>query len=589
MRSLIYWVAAAALVLGVFSETAAQSAVFVAHEEVLVTANQVGRLGGHLIVSLRSEPKTLNPVTSADVSSREVIAQMSGDLLHINRLSQQSEPALAKSWQVSSDGLRYTMQLRHGLRFSDGSPLDADDVVFSFKVYLDENVHSPQRDLLVVGNKPISVSKVDAYSVTFKLDRPYAAAERLFDSLQILPRHLLEEAYRSGKLAQAWSLGTSPREIAGLGPFRLKEYLAGQKLVLERNPYYWKVDAKGNRLPYLDQIVFLIVPSADAEVIRFQAGDTDVLNRISAENYTLLERDQNARSFHLYDVGPSLEFNFLFFNLNQTLPSQSSALAREQIWFRDVRFRQAISLGIDRDAIAGLVYRGRATPLWTPVTSASKVWVNNSIAHTPRSVENAKKLLAAAGFSWKSDHSLVDSSGGPVGFTIITSASNAQRAQMATMIQQDLRDLGIQVQVVALEFRSFLDRIFQTHDYDAAVMGLGGGDVDPNSTMNVWLSSGNDHIWDLGENHPSTTWEAELDGLLERQLSTLKQPDRKRLYDRVQEILAEQLPVICLASPNVLVGARNTVANFKPATLDPHTLWNSEELFIVGSGQGSRP
>jgi peptide/nickel transport system substrate-binding protein len=550
-------------------------------EELLTSSNPVGQSGGHLVVSLRSEPKTLNPVTSVDISSREVIAQMTADLIHINRLSQNIEPALAKSWKVSPDGLRYTIELRRGLRFSDGQPLTVDDVVFSFAVYLDENVHSPQRDSLMVGGKPIAVRRADSGTIVFQLAQPYAAAERLFDSVSILPRHLLEAAYKEGKLAQSWGLTTSALQIAGLGPFRLKEYVAGQYLVLERNPYYWKIDQEKHRLPYLDQITFLFVPNADAEVMRFQAGDTDIINRVSAEDYSLLEKDQAARSFRVYDVGPSLEYNFLFFNMNSVLPAQSD-ISRRQNWFRQTKFRQAVSLAIDREGINRLVYRGRATPLWTPVTQASSFWVNNSIPHPPRSIEQARKLLESAGFSWSHDGDLTDLSGAGVKFSIITSASNSQRTQMATIIQQDLKELGISVQVVPLEFRSVLDRIFQTHDYDAAVLGLGGGDVDPNSQMNVWLSSGNDHVWDIGETHPATSWEAEIDQLMEKQLSTLKPEARKLLYDRVQQIIATNLPVISLVSPNTLVGAKDQLANFRPAVLDPHTLWNSQELFLSG-------
>jgi len=140
-----------------------------------------------------------------------------------------------------------------------------------------------------------------------------------------------------------------------------------------------------------------------------------------------------------------------------------------------------------------------------------------------------------------------------------------------------------------MEFHSVLDRIFQTHDYEAAILGLGGGDVDPNSDMNVWASTGNDHVWDLGEARPSTSWEAEIDQLMEKQLSTLKPEDRKQMYDRVQAILAEELPIICLASPNILVGARTELGNFKPATLDPHTLWNSPELFFYHREASGRP
>jgi peptide/nickel transport system substrate-binding protein len=568
-------------VLSVFSPLVfAQSR---AGEELLISDSAVGRPGGRLVVSLRSEPKTLNPVTSVDISSREVIAQMTGDLIHINRLSQNTELALVKSWKVSRDGLQYTLKLRHGLRFSDGHPADADDVLFSFQVYLDEKVNSPQRDLLMVGGKPITLRRLDADTLVFELAQPYAAAERLFDSLAILPRHLLEQAYKDGKLAQTWGLGTSPQQIAGLGPFRLKEYVAGQHLTLERNPYYWRADRDKNRLPYLDQITFLFVANADAEVIRFQAGDTDIVNRLSAEDYAVLEKDQAAHSFRVYDAGPSLEYNFLFFNLNSVLPAQSD-IARKQIWFRQVKFRQAISLAIDREGIVRLVYRLRATPLWTPVTPASSFWIDTAISHPVRSIEQARKLLQEAGFSWSHDGELTDVNGAPIKFSILTSASNNQRTQMATIIQQDLKELGISVQVVPLEFRSVLTRLFQNHDYEAAVLGLGGGDVDPNSQMNVWLSSGNDHVWDIGEVHPATSWEAEIDQLMEKQLSTLNPQARKLLYDRVQEIIADTLPVISLVSPNVLVGAKDNLANFKPAALDPHTLWNSAELFLTSAG-----
>jgi peptide/nickel transport system substrate-binding protein len=573
------WWSAFALTVALLVSIATPARPQSAHpdEDTFITDNQVGHPGGRLVASLRSEPKTLNPVTSTDVSSREVIAQLTSDLIHINRLSQRTEPALVKAWKVSSDGLEYRLELRRGLRFSDGHPLDADDVLFSFKVYLDENVHSPQRDLLIVGNKPVTVKKTGSYSLVFGLSKPYAAAERLFDSIAILPRHLLETAYEEGKLSQAWNLNTPVQLIAGMGPFRLKEYVAGQRITLERNPYYWKIDKAGNRLPYLNELTFIFVANADAEAIRFQAGDTDIINRLSAEDYSVLEKDEQASSFHLQDVGSSLEFNFLFFNLNSSLPAQ---LARKQLWFRDVRFRQAVSLGIDREAMIRVVYRGRGTALWTPVTPANNLWVDASIPHPGRSVEDAKKLLSSAGFSWNADGTLLDKTGSAVEFTIITSVSNAQRVKMATMIQADLKDLGIQTQVAPLEFHSVLDRIFQTRDYEAAVLALGAGDVDPSAETNVWMSSGNDHVWDLGESHPSTSWEGEIDQLMEEQLSATNAEKRKALYDRVQAILAQELPIICLASPDILVGAKNDVANFKPAALDPHTLWNSPEIFL---------
>ena len=539
-----------------------------------------GTSGGSLVVGLRSEPKTLNPVVSNDASSREVIAQTTADLIHINRSSQQPELALASSWKVSSDGLRYTVELRKGLRFSDGVPFDADDVLFSFKVYLDEKVDAPQRDSLMPGGKPISVKKTGPYTVTFELAQPYASAERLFDSVAILPRHLLEDSYLQGKLTRAWSLSTSPQEMAGLGPFFLKTYVPGQRLTLQRNPYYWKVDRQRNRLPYLAEMTFLFAGNEDAEVLRFEAGETDILNRISAQNYAVLEKEQASRSLQLYDLGPGLEYNFLLFNLNSTLPAKAGEVASKQTWFREVKFRQAISSAIDREAMNRIVYLGRGAPLWTNVTPGNRLWFDSSISRPARSLDRSRELLKVAGFSWRPDGTLVDSRGTPVEFSIITSASSNQRTEMATMIQEDLKEIGIRVQVVPLEFRAVLDRVLQSHDYETAVMGLGGGDTDPNSQINVWLSSGDDHLWNLGQTKPATPWEAEIDRLMMRQMSTLPTNERKRLYDRVQEIEAENLPFICLVSPDVLVAARHRVGNFKPAVLDPQTLWNSEQLFI---------
>jgi len=469
--------------------------------------------------------------------------------------------------------------LRRGLRFSDGQPFDADDVLFTFQVYLDEKVHSPQRDLLIVGGKPLEVQKVDSYTVRFTLAQPYAAAERIFDSLAILPRHLLEKPYHEGKFAQVWNVSTSPAEICGLGPFRLKEYVAGQRMVLERNPYFWKVDQKKNRLPYLDQVAFLFVGNEDAQVIRFQAGDTDLISRLNSENYNLLAKERQNQSYKLFDLGPSLEYNFLMFNLNDLKPGLDQ-IAEKQKWFSDLRFRQAISAAIDREGIVKLVYGTLAVALWGNVSPSNRLWVDQTLPHPARSVERARELLKSAGFSWRNDGQLLDVKGKAVEFSIITSSSNNQRSKMATIIQDDLSKLGMDVHVVPLEFRAVLDRVFQTYDYEAAVMGLGGGDADPNPEMNVWLSSGGTHLWHLGEAKPATEWEGQIDQLMKKQMVELKYSRRKRLYDQVQQIIAANLPYIFLATPDILVGAKKNLANFKPAILEPSALWNVEQLFF---------
>jgi peptide/nickel transport system substrate-binding protein len=572
------WLLNSALLLSCASLAAA------APQEYLASKGEVGEAGGRLVVALRSEPKTLNPVLSVDATSREVIGALNADLVHINRETQRTEPALAKSWTVSSDGRKYTLRLRQGIQFSDGTPFTADDVVFSFELYLDQALHSPQRDLLVLDDKPIVVKKIDAYTVEFDLAKPYGPGERIFDGLAIMPRHLLEKPYRDGKLAERWSTAAHPEEIAGLGPFRLKEYSPGQQIVLERNPNYWKTDSLGRRLPYLGAINFVFVANEDAQVVKFQAGETDILERANADNFTLLQKDARAKSRCLSDLGPGLEFLFLVFNMNRLDAAKFPDLPSKQVWFRDLKFRQAVSLALDRKSMARLAYQGRATPIWGHVTPGDKLWLNTSLPHPDRSVDQAKALLGSAGFSWNASGALLDPEKHPVTFTILVSSSNAQRSKLATIAQDDLKALGMDVQVVPMEFRALVDRVLNTKEYEAVLMNLVNGDVDPTPEMNLWLSSGETHLWDLGEAKPATPWEAELDRLMQAQMTTVDFAARKKLYDRVQEIVAQNVPLVFLLSPNVLVGAQASVGNFRPAILEPYALWNADQLFIRTSG-----
>ena len=551
----------------------------IAQEDLLHTTSEPGIRGGRLVIAQRSEPRTFNPVVAVDQNAHGVNARLYADLIHINRATQKTEPALAKSWTVSRDGTQFTLKLRRGLRFSDGQPFDADDVLFSFKVYLDEQVHSPQRDLLLISGKPFKVEKLDAYTVRFIFPLPYAPAERVFDDVAILPRHLLEKHYQAGKIGQDWTLNTPPAQIAGLGAFRLKQVIPGDRIVLERNPYYWKIDAKGQRLPYLDELTFVVVPTQDAQVIRFEAGDSQIISGLSADNYAALEPEQKARHFKLYDAGPGLEYNFLMFNLNDDLEGRLPEIARKQKWFRDIRFRQAISAAIDRAGIVRLVYRNRAAALATHVSPGNKAWFNSGIPIPVRSLPHARELLKAAGFSWTADNTLIDSTGHPVEFSIVVSSSNAQRNQIATLVQADLKAIGIAAHVVPVEGRSASDRVLNTYDYEAAVMGLVSGDADPTPDMNVLISNGQTHLWHMGEKTPATPWEAELDQLMAKQLGTMNYQQRKKIYDRVQEILAQQLPMIYLASPNILVGAQENLGNFHPAIIEQYTFWNADELF----------
>jgi peptide/nickel transport system substrate-binding protein len=561
------------------------AAVLPAADDCLLVSGGTGTRGGRLVATTRFEPRTLNWVVANDAGSKELLSFLMADLIHINRLTQKTEPALAKSWTVSPDGLHWNLELRRDVLFSDGHPFDADDVVFTFQVILDEKMHSPQRDLLMLDGKPIAVRKTGAFSVAVDLPERRAVADRLFDGVYMLPRHKLETVWKAGKLADAWTLADSPSDIVGLGPFRMKSYIPGQEIALERNPHYWKRDALGARLPYLDEVKLIAAGTEDNQVLRFQSGESDVLNRVSAKNFAVLERESAVRNYRLRDAGPGMEASYLVFNLGEPRGPGSAEIAAKRTFLQRTSFRLAVASAIDRAAIVRLVYQGRATALGGPVAAGNRAWMDSQLPPPARSLERARQLLAADGFRWKQG-ALLDPSGRPVEFSILVSNTNSERQQMASLIQEDLKPLGMNVHQAPMDFHSIGDRVQNTHQFEAAILSLATPDADPNPDLAVYLSSGGNHLWNAQQKTPSTPWEAEIDRLMRKQQVALKYEDRKRLFDRVQEVLTANQPMIPLVSPDILVGAKNDLGNFQPALLEPYTLWNIEQLYWHNSRSG---
>jgi len=557
--------------------------------EHLIVENLDGQSGGRLVVALRSEPRTFNPAMAFDNLSLAVLRRLHADLVETHHDDQKHAPGLAKSWEISPDLRRFRLELRRGLVFSDGESFDADDVVFTFKVLLDPEVAAPARSLLVTGEEAPRVRKLGSHEVEIVFPVPYVVGAKLFEDLLILPEHRLGEAYREGRLRELWGLGTEPEAMAGLGPFRLRRHLPGERLELERNPHYWKVDARGRKLPYLDELIFVFVPDEDNRVLRLRSGEVDLLDHLSPDSYAELERRSAEGGLELRDLGPSLTFNFLFFNLNDLEGRGLAKTERRQRWFRDLAFRRAVSLGIDRRAIARLAYRGKATPIGTPVSPSNTYWHHRGLSPPPHSPEVARRELEKAGYRWNGEGELIDGEGRAVEFTLVTNASNRERVETAAIVEEDLKRLGMAVRVVPLEFRALVTRLTQSLDYEACILGLDGADFDPNPGLSVWLSESPNHLWHPAQSEPATPWEAEIDRLMRAQMIEADRKKRKATYDRVQEILAENLPMIFLVSPHALVAVRSGLGHFRPAVLEHPTLWNAEELHWRGDRPEKRP
>jgi len=419
---------------------------------------------GVLRVALSREPATWNRLLAADYATHVVTEQLHAPLIRLNHETQQMEPALAESWEFSEDGGELVFYLRPGVRFSDGEPFTADDVAFTFRVLHDPKVASPLKDSAMIDGENIVAHVIDETTVSFRLPRRTAAVARIFDSIRILPEHRLAESLAAGTLAADTGLGAPIENIVGLGAFRLREHVPGQRIVLERNPHYFR--SGDDEYPRLSGIVFDVVPDTNAQVLKLRAGELDLLvEPIAPETFRQLRRE-SPEGVTLKDLGPSMISERLWFNLNPPSPID----AHKKKWFGDVRFRRAVSLAIDRENMVRVVFGGLASVASGPVSPANHFWRDESLQPLKRDVDKARRLLVDAGFRWE-DENLCDRDGNPVRFTIITNAGSDQRRKEGAFIQEDLKDLGMEVVLAPIEGSALLARITGTFDYDACLLG----------------------------------------------------------------------------------------------------------------------
>ena len=504
---------------------------------------------------LRTEPKTFDPLQVSDDGS-EVIRYLTGGVLaQVNRQTQQLEPALALSWKLSKDGRQITFKLRKGVRFSDGTPFSAEDVAFTVKRLMDPALHSPTGDAFRSGTGDVATQVLAPDHITITFPAPVAGLDRLFDQVAILSAH------------------SPKKEMAVLGPFVVADYKPGVTVLLKRNPNYWKKDAQGHPLPYLDSIQLDIQANRDIEMLRFRRGELDLINSLDTEYYDKLASSAPAL---VHDAGPSLDSEQMWFNQVAAAPIPEF----KRKWFRSTSFRRAVSQAINREDLSRVVFNGHARPAVGPVSPANKFWFNSRLKVDSYNTAEALRKLQSDGFHLQNG-TLKDAAGNAVEFSIITNAGNKYRERMALMIQDDLSKIGVKVNVVTLDFPSLIERISQTFNYEAAILGLANVDLDPNGQMNVWLSSSENHQWNPQEKSPATAWEAEIDRLMRAQASTIDPLKRKKSFDRVQEIVAEQVPFIYLVNRNALSAISTSVHGAAPVTLRPQSYWNIDTLTVA--------
>lgn len=528
--------------------------------------------GGTLTATVRAEPRTFNAYVGRDALGAVITDLTQSKLVRVNRSTQEVEPRLAEAWSCTPDGTACTLALRHNVTFADGTAFTADDVLFAFRAVYDEHVGSAAGDAMRVGGKPLQAASPDDHTVTITFPAPFGAGLRLLDNLPILPRHRLETRLADGTLRDAWGLTTPPADMTGLGPFVLAEYQPGQRLVFTRNPRYWGRASGGAALPYLDRVILEIVPDRNAELLRLESGQADLTqSEIRPEDYVPLKRGADAGRLRLVDLGVGLDADALWFNLKTKRDAG-------QAWLQSAALRHAISLAVDRQAFAETVFLGAAVPVGGPITPGNKTWYSSAIAPDPYDVPRARALLAQAGLTdGDGDGVLEDARRQPARFTVLTQKGNTALERGAAFIRDDLRKVGLMVDVASLEVGALVDRMAKG-EYDAMYFRLLATDTDPAVNLDFWISSGGAHVWNPEQRTPATTWERQIDELMQQQTRTADQRARKRIMDEVQRVFADQMPVLYFAAPRVYVATSARVENAHPAPMPPTILWDAEVL-----------
>ena len=499
--------------------------------------------------ALKYDPKTLDPAMVDDQSSETVRFLTAGVLLRFDRRTQEVVPGLAERYEISPDGRVVTLHLRAGLLFSDGSPLTAADAVWSLRRVLDPATAAPI---------------AEEFGPGAKAEAPDVATVRL-----ILPKRVVEIAKVFDEVAIEPANRPSQSRVTS-GPFNVAEWKRGESVRLVRNPHYWRRDASGRALPYLESIRLDVRANPEANELRFLRGQYGLLDSVTADDFKLLAAKAPGA---VKDLGPTLNTEQMWFNQADA----PSLPAWEKKWFQSRAFRMAISMALKREDMVRIAYDGHATVASGFVSPANTLWHDAAIHPVKEDLGAALNLLGQEGFR-QAGGKLIDRDGHPVRFSLLTNAGNRSREKMAALIQQDLAAIGIEVNLVTLDFPALIERLMHTQTYEAALLGLSNVEPDPSTMENIWLSSSPNHQWNPGEKTPATPWEAELDRLMDAQAAAANQAERKRAVDRVQEIVAEEQPFLYLVYPNALYAVSPKLEGVVLTVLQPGVVSDIEAM-----------
>jgi peptide/nickel transport system substrate-binding protein len=545
-----------------------------------IAVNEVSTRGGTLVSSLRSEPRTFNRIVLPSVPTDLYSILTGSKLIRVNRATQEVEPALVESWTISPDNKTFTLKLRDGVTWSDGVPFTSADVLFSFQATYDPKTESQLDGVLRIGGKPFVVTAPDARTVVITLPGTSGVGIGILDNVTVAAKHKHEAALKAGKFKEELAVDTPPEDLLSIGPFKLTSYSPGQRLVFDRNPRYWKKDAAGTALPYLDQVILEVVPDQNAELVRLQSGQLDTLQQqIRPEDIATLRPLEQQGKLKVIELGVAADADAFFFNLRS--PYWAKDPRRD--WITRKEFRQAISHAIDREAFANTVFLGAGVPIWGPVTPGNKQWFNPNVPRRGYSLDRAKEILAGLGLTNRdADEWLEDAKGTEAHFSLLAYRGNSSLERGAAILRDELKKIGIKVDVVLLEQGALLDRLFSSN-FDAIMFVLNATNLDPAMQPDFWLSSGAAHVWNRLQKIPATDWEKDIDDLMGTVMTSVDPAERKRAFDQVQMIFAENLPMLYFVAPRLYMGVNARVGGLSSSILRPQLLWNIDQMSVKGN------
>ena len=531
----------ALLVAGCHSSTSAPDASSAATATPAAAARR--QHAPNLFTASFADPKTFNPIIVVDANSVAAVADVFESLVRLDPRTAEMEPLLAERWETNADGTEVTFHLRKDVRWHDGQPFTAADVVFTFDALYDERVPNSLKSILTIDGQRIAVEAVDDSTVRLRLPHPFAPLLNALAALMIVPQHVLGPSLEVGEFARQWGIDTPPERIVGTGPYRLDKYVPAQYIHWARNPNYWMRDDAGRQLPYLNEQTIRIVPNQDTAYLKFLAGETDI-HTPRPEEVPDLRAQAAARDISVQEVGLDTGTLFVTFNRNPAHYLADGKSDPRLTWFTDQHFLRAIAHSIDKTSIINTVLHGYGKPAVSYLSPENKDFYDPSLQDYPYDLERARQLLAEGGYTDRDGDGIIeDRDGHPIEFTLYTNAGNQLREKICAILKQDWESLGMKVNFKALDFGLLVEKLDATFDWDAMLMGFTGG-VEPHNGANLLLSSGNLHLWNPNQQTPATEWEAELDRQVDLGARALDPEQRRQAYWRVQEILNQQLPLI---------------------------------------------